>query len=73
MVMVAGGRLLSVLVCAAAFATSCVSPPAKTTESHPANAPVEKQPEKPAAVPDAAPVTQPAREFVASEELYRIT
>src|SRR5271157_1184491 len=71
MVMVAGGKLLCVLVCAGVFATSCASPPAKTTESPSATAPAQKPPDKPAASPNAAPAT--GGEFVASEELYRTT
>lgn len=57
MVMVAGGRLLCVLVCSAVFAASCASPPVKT----------------PASPSAPAPATPSEGAFVASEELYRTT
>jgi len=65
MVMVAGGRLLCVLVCSAVFAASCASPPVKTPASPSAPAP--------AATPDSAPATPSEGAFVASGELYRTT
>jgi hypothetical protein len=68
--MEAGGKLFCVLVCAALFASSCATPPA-AREPAPTPAPVEK----PAPVPDTTPTPTPApaHEFVASEQLYRIT
>jgi len=73
MVMVAGGKLLCVFVCAAVFAASCATPPAKTSGPPPATAPVENPPVQPATAPDTAPTTPSGGEFVASEELYRTT
>jgi hypothetical protein len=70
MVMVAGGRLLCVLVCAALFAASCATPPAKTPVNPPGPGPAEKPPEKPAPGPNGTGTPQ---KFVASDELYRTT
>lgn len=73
MVMVAGGRLLGVLVCAMLFAASCATPPAKPPASPPEPAPVENPTEKPQPVHDPGTGTPPTHSFVASEELYRTT
>jgi hypothetical protein len=73
MVMEAGGRLFCVLVCAALFAASCATPPAAAREPAPTSAPAEKPAPVPDAAPTPAPTPAPAREFVASEELYRVT
>jgi hypothetical protein len=66
MVMVAGGRLLCVLVCAALFAASCATPPAKVPVNPPGPGPTEK----PAPGPNGTGTPQ---KFVASDELYRTT
>jgi hypothetical protein len=66
--MEAGARLFCVLACAAAFAAACASPPAKTVEPASPPPPVGKPP--PGGEPTA---TTPSHEFVASEELYRMT
>ena len=73
MVMVAGGRLLGVLVCAMLFAASCATPPAKAPAAPLEPAPVENPTVKPEPVQDPVTVTPPANSFVASEELYRTT
>ncbi len=73
MIMVAGGRLLCVLVCAAVFAMSCATPPAKTPAAQTGTAPAQNPPVQPTATPDNTPATQSGNEFVASDELYRTT
>ena len=69
MVMAAGGRLYCVLACAVIFAVSCATPPAKTPVTPPGPGPTEKPPEH---LPGGTG-KQPVHEFVATEELYRIT
>jgi hypothetical protein len=68
MLMAARGRLYGMIVCAALFTVSCVSPPVKPPETPPV-----VPPEKPVPQPDTSPTTPPAHEFVASDELYRTT
>jgi hypothetical protein len=67
MMMEAAARLC-MLACAAVFAVSCVSPPAKSPGTPP-------EPSKPKenATPAPNTTTPPASGFVASEELYRTT
>jgi hypothetical protein len=73
MVMIAGARLLGVLVCVMLMAASCATPPAKHPDTTPTAVPVDKPPDNPQPQTDTVTTATPNQVFVASDELYRTT